>query len=810
MQKELEFVTILNSITTFLRDQTMLGFLRRYQKYIFIAITVVIVISFSFFGTYSAFARQETPDTVAFTAVDGSRVYRSELNDLVRFLSNHAKDQFFWGGAAQGNAFNDGVITNNFLATGIAEVIVAPYLSDFRNELNTRLEKEKRYTPYVHPNASFLNAEQMWTYFAPDLKKEYDTLRMQTDPASAEAFGARVRLFLAEQRFPGLYMRQLLKYQEKEHAWLQHDPDLASRDFALFGYHSLQDWFGNGFVELIAKFILNTAKIAEEKGYEISKDEALHSLWTNLEKSFKESGRLQGVRTLEDYFQDQVRKLGMDQGRLVTVWRQVMLFRRYFYENADSLLVSDIAFKDFYQHQNEYVDCELYQLAPELRFQTLADVEKFELYLTAVRDPKEKMKGQQALLLPQKILSAEQVRKVFPELVQKQYNVRLASFNKDTLQTKVGVKKTWEWEVEAKNWKKLQEKFPELAQKKAATAEERIAILDQLDENTRNTIDSYSRSLIVNEHPEWLSQALEALPLKEQRLQLRDQGGPSSLDGIKNRQEFMRALDAAPLNEQAAELMAYTQDGIHYWRIIVLEKPEGYELLTFDDASSDGTIEQLYHKALEGSYARARSQKPSSFLKENGEWKPLAEVKDAVANFYFEDLIHLLDNEIEREKKGMPYFCNWENKEQARVAVRFLATMKKARQAIEESPEQAAQWIYEPTGSNQTHQNMLAQQFKLVRAKERAVRKQEGPLVAIDEAFSLTPDHWSKLRYIEKAGVSFFKVLQKGILPFEDELRGKVLEAKELLGKNLMQRLAKVLLGQMSESIQGKTVEPRK
>ena len=777
----------------------MLEFFRRYQKIVFIGITIVIVISFTFFGPYSNVMTREEKDTVAFTAVDGSRVYRSELNDLVNFISVGHQAHLQWNVSWGGNPFNDDVIPDYFLETGIAEVIVAPYLKTISYQLNNCLEKEKRYVPYANEKAPFVGAENVWNYFAPDIKKNLDTLKDVPNAATQEAFSTRVKLFLAERKFPASYLKRILKYQESEHSWLAPDPELPYRDLALFGYHSIQDWFGRDFLELIAEYIINSAKIAEGKGYTVNKDQALQSLMANLQSSFKESRNNPYLATqnINDYYNESLRKLGMDQVRLVNVWTQVLLFRELFAENTDSMLVSSLPYKDFYQHLDEYVAADVYKLPQELCFQNLDDVERYEIYVNAVRDSKEsKAKGSAALLPPNKFLTIAEVKKLYPELIQKIYRVRYASVNKEALQTKIGVKKTWEWEVQDKNWKKLQEKFPELAMQKAKTEDERFAALDQIEPKTRNLIDAYSRSFIIDEHPEWIKEALDANPMREDAIDVRQQGGKLPFIGVSDRIALGSLLDQARLNEANPALDAYTQDNIHYHRIDVLEKPTGEVLLTFKEALNDGTLDQLLNKILESAYLRVRTQKPTQFMKDNGEWKPLQDVKEQIASSHFEELFQKLDAEREREEKAMPYFCNWKDKDKARVAVCMLPYMKEVLKKIKLKPEQEALLVQDPKN---TQENPLIAQWKLVRGKEKVARKGDSYSVDQLEAFSLQSDAFSKLRYMGKAGITFFKVFEKGVLPYEEQVRAKVLEARELLGKAIEQDLAKVLLTTMQQ-----------
>src|SRR5262249_5345996 len=151
-----------------------------------------------------------------------------------------------------------------------------------------------------------------WAYYAPDIKSNFDSLRSYDSARSYDAFSTRLNLFVAERRFPSAYLKQFLRYQEQSHKWLAQDPNLAYQNLALFGYINVQDWFGRNFVDLVAQYIINSAKVAEQKGYKITKEEALGSLFRNAESAFRES-RSQGRITATnagDFFQEQLRRLG--------------------------------------------------------------------------------------------------------------------------------------------------------------------------------------------------------------------------------------------------------------------------------------------------------------------------------------------------------------------------------------------------------------------------------------------------------------------------------------------------------------------
>ena len=101
----------------------MLEFFRKYQSIIYIFVTVVIVISFSFFGTYSTIVSNPVRDQVVFTAIDGTAVKRSDLDEMVIFISTDSQDKLLFGGAWGPNFLNDGVIRKDVLTTGMGEVL---------------------------------------------------------------------------------------------------------------------------------------------------------------------------------------------------------------------------------------------------------------------------------------------------------------------------------------------------------------------------------------------------------------------------------------------------------------------------------------------------------------------------------------------------------------------------------------------------------------------------------------------------------------------------------------------------------------
>lgn len=782
----------------------MLEFFRRYQRGFFIVITVVIVISFSFFGTFQTFNQPEHQDKLAFTALDGTKVYRSEVADMVAFLTTDSRD-FLYSGGMGGNALNDGTLATDMLGSGLAQQVATPYLNELGQELKTRHDRERRYKPYTHPRAPFLTSEQIWTYYAPDVKVNYDALVNSDNPKSKEAFDARVKLYVAERNFPAPYLRQFLRYQEASHKWLPQDPNLMHQDLALFGYHSAQDWFGRQFVELAAQFIINSARVAQQKGFTVTQEEVIGSLYRNADEAFREA-RTQGVQTpgsMSEFFQDQLRRLGMDQSRAVKVWKDVLLFRTLFFENADAVLVDPASYKDFFHHLNEYVDVDLYQLPTDLRFSSLEDMEEFVLYLNAVRPPVEGSKQQNPLSIPRAFANPLAVKKVYPELVEREFKVRVQEANKESLQTKIGVKGTWEWQVADQNWKELKTRYPELGKKDDSALSMRLQLLDSLDPAKRALVDSYSRQKIVDEHPEWLAAALNDAPAREETIYLREQGGEQPFTGFKNTLQLITLLDKAPLNEESPELSALSQDGVHYMKLELLDRAASDRVLTFSEAKEDGTMEAILNKVLESSYARIRSKQPSLFLKENGEWKPFKEAKSNVGQYYFEDLFRFIDHEISVYKQKLPHYTDWASKERSMLAVALLPYMLEEYAEVKEQIANSEVYSELPEEKRQSGPG----QFAIVKTADRIVRSSPSYAVNPELAFTLEMESVSQLTSYQNSGPMFFQITAKGFLPSVEEVRSKVFDERDMIGREAIIKVAADILAGMQKK-GAYTIEP--
>lgn len=750
----------------------MLQFFRKYQQYFYVLITVVIVVSFSFFGTYSTLPTQVAEDPVAFKAVNGADVKRSEVEALTLFISSDSDDKLLFGGIWGPNFLNDGVIVKDFLATGLAKELIKTYSTPLESDWQKRLEKEKKTTLYTHPEAKFISTAAAWEYFIPQKKTHYYKLIQAQNPLEDEAIDSRISLYIDERRFPAHSLRQMLKYQEQQFSWVKPDPSLDRSDFFLFGYHTLDDWFGSHFLRLVSEFIINSAKIAEQRGYKVSDSEVLADLTQHAENSFRQNmNNIQlGVANSRDYMNEQLRRFGMDRRQAVKSWRQVMLFRRLFHDVGNSVLLSPFTFEEFNSYANETVKGELYQLPDTLHIGSFNDLQKLQVYINAVSKQNER----DLLSLPTFSYSVFEVEKKYPELVEKRYVLEVAEVDKKNLQNKISVKEMWDWQVSEANWKIMTKEFPDLGVKSAKTEDDRFLVLDQLDDRLRNRINNFSRAQIVDAHPEWIEQALEEAEMKRMDVALSKKGGKTPFKGLSKREEFIRLLDLAPLGEQSDKLAKYSANNQTYYRINVLERSKGLQVMTFAEANQKGILDKLVETELK-KYHKAN---PELFPQE------FAETKENVAKEYFAPILKAIRQDCKH--LSMPT-------DDLTATFRFQKHLRQVEEKLQKNLEAEKDWIL-----SENESPTLKDQWKLEK-KEFSIGRGSGKeTFNKEEAFAMEPGSWSTVNTLPNGDLYFYIVKEK-VEGSVEALSEKMTKAHQLLSNDAKQMLMKELLGTMKE-----------
>lgn len=535
----------------------MLEFFRKYQRYLFFVVTVMVISSFIFFGAFSTFGDgEERPDKSIGKTIDGKAMMLSEVQKLSRFLATDREDSS-QGKGCPPNFCNDGVIRYDFIKEGLAGPIVTEYFDLLKGDFELRLEKAKRFQPYVHPEAPFLSAKGVWDHFAPDLSQEIEALQKELS-ANFEVFSHLEKLYLFQCRLHPEMLRQILIYQHRQYPWLTLDQRLSYEDLALFGYHSASDWFGHNFVDLIAEFILNAAAAAEEKGYQVSLQEAKGDLIHTFQKTMEKMANSKFKTDMS--FQAHLRMIGFDEKSASEVWRKVLLFRKYFQDVGDASFVDKLPYKGFAGYANETAIVQSYRFPIQLK--SAGDLAELQFYMRAISD--DSSKG-----LPKTLLSLEEIEKRAPQLVQKTVRAQVAEVSKKQVALKPSVKEVWDFETKDENWALLRKQFS-LPQKEGF--EERFQALEE--SKKRAEIDAWAREKLVDENPEWVQEALRNSSLKERTWQIAGNEEPS-----------------------------LKEEGVYY-RIENLEIVKDKHLLTFNEAR--GVLSKLVPKT-EGDFDREKT-----------------------------------------------------------------------------------------------------------------------------------------------------------------------------------------------------------
>lgn len=771
----------------------MLDFFRRYQKYLYIAITIVIVISFSFFGTYSTLSNDSFREQIAFTTVDGTEIPRHELDEMVAFISTDALDKLLFGGAWGPNFLNSGIIKQDFLETGLAAMLIEQYPSEMQQDLEARLEKEKRFSLYKNPQIPYIGVESAWASFSPAMKSHYESLKSAQNPLSRSAINSRIALFLGERQFPAPLLRQVIHYQEKQYGNISPDRELDRIDLSLFNYHTLEDWFGPRFTRLVAEFIINTSIIAEQKGYQVSKADALADLARNSEKSFQQNARNPqlGVANSQEYFNEQLRRLGMDTNKAAKLWRQVLLFQRYFQDVGSSLFVDPHTFAKIDSYALEGVEGELFTLPREIQIADFHSLQRFETYLDAISKRNENDKDRVAL--PTKFLSIADVSKKTPELVQKRYTLEIASVDKKELQAKVTLKDTWNWEVEDKNWTALKKQFSELSGKPDSTRDERFAILDALDDKARDRIDNFARSAYTDAHPEWIDLALDEVPAKRITVGIYEQGGLISEIGLKYPKEFMSQLDEAPLNEaQRNRLSTTSSDKNTFYRIGVIERAPQQEILTFAQANREGILDKLLEKNLEAYYKKIREENAEEYQLADKTWKLLSEVRPQIADRYFEKTLAAIRSAY--AAAIAPEKAPGEMINDFAATLRFYPYMQNMKDQLQKNSSLISELTTELSEVNPAEniglaRESLADQWKLQHRAYKTTRSNPNDVLDQSTLFALSDNSWTKVNAPANGDINFFRIDRKISDPDSKTVAENVSKVRQLLSADAQQKL---------------------
>jgi hypothetical protein len=700
----------------------MLEFFRRHQRYIFIFVTAIIIASFLFFGTFSTFGgEEERVEQVIGHAVDGSPIYLSEVQRLSHFLATDRDDVPQRG--APSNLFNNGVVRNDFIQTGLASLLYSAYFDSLKEGLADRLDKVKRYRPYAHPEAPHISAQAIWDRFVPGMSEEIRSLQKEGE-VTPQTFAQLAQIYQQQQNLHPEIVRKILVYQNQQGQGIRFDNRLPQMDLSLFGFHTLSDWFGKDFLDLVAQFILNASVVAEEKGYRVTLEEAKG----DLRHIFQEAAE-QAKGNLPFSYQQHLQMLGFNEKLAAQTWRKVLLFRRFFQDVGEATFIDPLTYKGFAEYALESAQVKKYEWP--LTIKNVNDLFAFQMYLKAVCPP-----PKDPLALPKEFLTPEEVADNYPELVQATYRAKVSQLSKNQVGLRASLKELWDWQVEEGHWATLKKNFSFLPA--AETREQRFKQLEKLDPSMRSQVDVFSRNLLVDENPIWIEEAFLAQEAKEKTFGVSAAG--VQLSGIEQAKQCTLYLQHAIENDPLAlaALRCYSNDGSTFYRFEGVERLSEPQILLFEKAR--GVLSRLVDQHLQAEYPKVRKRSPEKFQTAEGEWKQFAAVKEEVGLLVFADVIQAIDR-LEKQPDAAHS-----------AARRFLAPTQEAYASLQKNPSDSF-WL---RGSG----DPLLEQFKLV-SKELLVQRTSKEDWMKEQAFLLVPNQWSPIYVPDDGQIVFFYLLEK-------------------------------------------------
>ncbi|MDJ0652172.1 MAG: hypothetical protein QNJ27_04130 [Simkaniaceae bacterium] len=780
----------------------MLDFFRRYQRYFFVVIAVVIVVSFSFFGTHQTINQPpQVKDRCIGHAVDGSKIMKSEVDQMICFIGSDRNDFTLAEKGIMPNFFNDGVVRKDLIEAGRGVLLANAYFEELKEELQEKMEHHKNYRPYVHPTAPFINVKNLWAQVLPAQKANVERFLEEAKEMTPETFSLLIDLYLGETAFPPHILRDYLLFQEKRCHWIQPDPALPRANLNIFQCCSIEDWFGPRFLDLSAQFILNAAAYAKQQGYVVTHEEA----YVDLIRKGHESLQIQTQKAdvtqeaVEHLWQQQLRHLGMGQKEAVNLWQKVMLFRRLFKDVGGAVFVDPHVYQTFYGFASKTAEIDLYHLPQALELNDFSALMKLEYYLDQVVENRKNR-----LLFPQNFASVSEIEKNCPELIEERFLIEVAEVQKSEIAFNVSIKEMWDWQLEKEHYKLLEKQFPQLALKKATDVEEYFAALERVDPELRQKIDKFSRGKILEAHPQWIEEALSQKQLVKKQISISpgDQNFPyegedlPALFRAAALQEELEQDKAALEARQALEV--YTADDETYYRFHILDRDLANAVLTFEEANERGILDALLEKHLNNIYPQMRSKNPEIFKTAKDEWKPVKEVKSEMGRILYADTLKAIDDEMsklgvtlleERHKNLDSFYPKYLLFPYMVIAEQEVRKVGETSHFLEKEHEEALE-------GKLPRKRDLRAQWSLVK-EEKVFKNHEKSNWFTSDIFAMVESSWSEVLLNQEGHLAFFHLKKKGA-PNGNFLR-EMKQGQSILSKEAEQYLISDFLEKLKE-----------
>lgn len=731
----------------------MLTFLRVHQKTFMIIVTAAVVVSFLFFGISGAGGNggERVEETAVCKALDGTTITEQKIERMARFLSYSNLD-LLDDKIPSPNWLNDGVLEKDFIHTSLGLVLAEKIFPEIAKDLSTTLQVARSFDSYRHPYAPFLSAGGLWSQFAPEATRIASEIIRAGNTPTVETFNLLSQLYAQQKSVPLTFFKRMIAYQQSQDSRIPQDDQLAYADLSLFGLHSAKEWFGATYLRAAAQVIINAAAQAKSMGLTVSTQEVREQLLTNIAEASRRSGEKIEGEHLYTAFIHQVRKEGMEERECLDLWKDVILFRKLMSSFTESVVVAPDVIKQAYEASKDLATIEFFSLPSSIQLKDFSSLLKLQLYIETVSGAHRKENS----LLPKEFLPVAEIEKKMPELVRREFVLEYKELDLKKIASQVGLKEMWNWQAGDLGWDCLQKQFSFLSDCKAATKEERLAILEELEENKCLEVQSFSRQKILSSDKQRLQQALSSLKEQQDTFLVGKKGEGLPFKAIADREGLRALLEVAALKgedvkeasslEARNKLLFYTVDEQHYYKIEVLERSPVKRMLTFAEAEEFGILRQKLDKRLEDMYLIVRKKDLASY-QQDGSWKPLAEVKDKVGMSLFPEFFQAIQVEysafsgqaVTLEQKQSPefYMQYW-----------MLGAVKETLEEMKSGK------------GLDSDRSLFVKQWDLT-SETRTVGKNSYEMFSFQEEFFLPEGHYSSIHLGPYQSSLFFKIVSR-------------------------------------------------
>ena len=425
-----------------------------------------------------------------------------------------------------------------------------------------------------------------------------------------------------------------------------------------------------------------------------------------------------------------------------------------------------MAHEEFGSVANETIVADLYEWPAFLKFTSAYQLFSFQTYLEMVAG----LEFIQEFSLPTSFLSLQDIEKKAPQLLTEDYQAKVYAVDKREVALKASCQEVWTKETDDDTWALLKKEFISLAGSLAKSSDERFAFLEKLEPNERAKIDAFVRLILVEEHGEWVKQALDNARAEEKKLSLC--AGKIAMPYFDEGEKLANIFAQIPTNPEIAlsDLQCFATKTAFY-RFENIEKLGLKRIKTYEEAMHDGSLAKLVDRKLEMALPDARLE-----IGEEKSKCPFSELKEEIANYSLKALTSRIGS-VSKDTEG------------SLLAKRMVPVSKEAMKALKQDPNDPA-WIYSEG------EDSLFSQFKMRKIEQHISRTAKEDWMS-KESFKLQPNEWTSLHVASDGGVMFMYMKTKQ--PMSEPIVEQLFAGKQVLAADIQRVLAEKILAVMQK-----------